>query len=606
MPLIRSLAVALLAAALGLGAAAAPPPVFAATTAQAPADAAAARFKTLYAREWKWREEQFAGGGDENGSGEPADHLPKVDEATQQARTAYWQQVMRELAAIDRNALDAGTQVDYDVYRNQIATFLDRQKFHAWEMPFNSDTTFWTDLGFAARASFRSAEDYRLYLAQLADIPRYFDEQIANMRAGIARGFTQPRVTMQGRDQSIADVANAPGEANLFYTPFKDMPASIPADRQAELRRQALAAISTQVVPAYAGLLKFMREEYMPKARTTLAAEALPDGKAYYRAQVREFVTEDLDPEQIHQLGLREVARLHAEMQQVMDEVGFKGRTPESTFAEFLKFLRTDPQFYAKTPQQLLEHAAWIAKVMDGNLGKYFGRVPRQRFTIRPVPDDLAPFYTGGRGGPDTYWLNTYDLPSRPLYVLPALTLHESSPGHSLQMSLAAEQEGLPDFRRYGYLSAYGEGWALYCEYLGQEMGMYTTPYERFGYLTYQMWRAARLVIDTGIHHEGWSREQALAYLRDNAALSEHEIGTEVDRYIAWPGQALSYYLGELKILELRRKAEAALGDKFDIRAFHDVVLSLGSVPLPVLETRVDQFIADGGKSPWPQEEKSQ
>lgn len=560
----------------------------------ATANDAAARFKALYTREWSWRAQQQAGGDDENGGGRPADHLPKVDPATQDMRTAYWQQVLKELDTVPQAQLPAVDQVSYQVYRQQIEVLLDQQRYRAWEMPFNSDTAFWTNLGFTARGTFHSTDDYRRYLAQLADIPRYFNDQTANMRAGLARGFSQPRVTLTGRDQSIADVAQATGEANLFYTPFKQMPASIPPAQQAQLRQQALAAISGSVIPAYSALLRFMREEYVPKARTTLAGEALPDGKAYYRAQIREFVTRDMSPAQIHQIGLDEVARLRAEMQQVMDEVGYKG-----SFADFLTFLRTDPQFYAKTPQELLNHAAWIAKTMDGNLGRYFGRVPRQRFTIKPVPDDLAPFYTGGRGGLDTYWLNTYNLPSRPLYVLPALTLHESSPGHSLQMSLAAEDTGLPDFRRYTYISAYGEGWALYCEYLGQEMGMYTTPYERFGYLTYQMWRAARLVIDTGVHSQGWSREQALAYLRDNAALSEHEITTEVDRYIAWPGQALSYYLGELEILTLRRKAEVALGERFDIRHFHDAVLSLGSVPLPVLEARIDRFIAEGGTSPW-------
>ncbi|MGX9189408.1 DUF885 domain-containing protein [Stenotrophomonas sp. Ker107b] len=565
-----------------------------ATAGTATANDAAARFKALYTREWSWRAQQQAGGDDENGGGRPADHLPKVDPATQDMRTAYWQQVLKELDTVPQAQLPAVDQENYQVYRQQIEVLLDQQRYRAWEMPFNSDTAFWTNLGFTARGTFHSADDYRRYLAQLADIPRYFNDQTANMRAGLARGFSQPRVTLTGRDQSIADVAQATGEANLFYTPFKQMPASIPPAQQAQLRQQALAAISGSVIPAYNALLRFMREEYVPKARTTLAGEALPDGKAYYRAQIREFVTRDMSPAQIHQIGLDEVARLRAEMQQVMDEVGYKG-----SFADFLTFLRTDPQFYAKTPQELLNHAAWIAKTMDGNLGRYFGRVPRQRFTIKPVPDDLAPFYTGGRGGLDTYWLNTYNLPSRPLYVLPALTLHESSPGHSLQMSLAAEDTGLPDFRRYTYISAYGEGWALYCEYLGQEMGMYTTPYERFGYLTYQMWRAARLVIDTGVHSQGWSREQALAYLRDNAALSEHEITTEVDRYIAWPGQALSYYLGELEILTLRRKAEAALGERFDIRHFHDAVLSLGSVPLPVLEARIDRFIAEGGTSPW-------
>ena len=549
---------------------------------------AGARFKALYTREWTWRSQQNAGGDDENGGSRPADHLPKVDPATQDQRTAYWTQVLKELDAVPQAQLSAADQVNYQVYRQQIEVLLDQQRYRAWEMPFNSDTAFWTNLGFTARGTFHSVDDYRRYLAQLADIPRYFDDQTRNMRAGLARGFSQPQVTLTGRDQSIADVAEAKGESNLFYTPFKKMPASIPAQQQAELRQQALAAIDATVIPAYEKLLHFMREEYLPKARTTLAGEALPDGKAYYRAQIREFVTRDMEPAQIHQIGLDEVARLRREMQEVMDEVGYKG-----SFADFLTFLRNDPQFYAKTPQELLDRAAWISKTMDGNLGRYFGRVPRQRFTIKPVPDDLAPFYTGGRGGLDTYWLNTYNLPARPLYNLPALTLHESDPGHALQGALAAEQGEQPEFRRNAYISAYGEGWGLYSEKLGVEMGIYETPYEDFGRLTYEMWRAARLVIDTGVHHKGWTREQALAYLRDHTALSEHEVTTEVDRYISWPGQALSYKLGEIAIVRLRAQAEKELGDRFDVKAFHDAVLKQGSVPLPVLEQQIQAFIAE-------------
>jgi uncharacterized protein (DUF885 family) len=596
------LLLAMLGALAGQGAAIAAEPAHAAAT----PGAAAARFKALYLREWKWRQEQSAGADDEDSQGAPADHLPKVDVATQNQRTAYWQQVLRELDAIDQAQLSAQDQVNYQVYRQQIAVFLDQQRFRAWEMPFNSDTAFWSNLGFSARATLRTRDDYQRYLKILADIPRYFDEQIVNMRAGLARGFSQPQVTLAGRDQSIADVANASGEANLFYTPFKQMPASIPADVQAQLRRQALDTIAHGVVPAYTELLRFMREEYQPKARTTLSGEALPDGKEYYRAQIREYTTLELSPEQIHQIGLQEVAKLRTQMDQTIAASGFVAPKGQPTFPAFLHFLRTDPQFYPKTPEELLKQAAWIAKRVDAKVGDYIGRLPRQRFAIEPVPPDLAPFYTGGRGGPGIYLVNTYDLPSRPLYNLTALTLHESSPGHALQMPLAAEQQGLPDFRRYGYISAYGEGWALYSEYLGQEMGMYETPYDRFGYLTYQMWRACRLVIDTGIHHKGWTREQAIAYLRDNTALSEHEVTTEVDRYIAWPGQALSYYLGELKIIELRRKAEAALGEKFDIRAFHDAILETGSVPLPVLERRIDRFIAEGGKSPWTEEAPKQ
>jgi uncharacterized protein (DUF885 family) len=558
------------------------------------ADDADARFRAIYTQEWQWRQAQFAGGDDEDGAGKPAAHLPKVDPTTQAERERYWADVLGRLDAISPKDLRGDDPVNYAVYRNQIETLLAGQRFRTWEMPFNSDTAFWTNLGFTARKPMRTAEDYRRYLGQLRDIPRYFDEQIANMRAGLARGFSVPRVTLAGRDQSIADMANAKGDDNLFYTPFRKMPDIIPAATQEQLRAQARAAIREQVVPAYAKLLDFMRNTYMKQARTTLAAEAMPVGKAFYQAQIREFTTLDLSPDEIHAIGQREVARIRAEMDEAIRDSGFKG-----SFAEFLHYLRTDPKFYPKTADELLKDAAWIAKRVDGKIGQYIGRLPRQRFAIEPVPADLAPFYTGGRGGPGIYLVNTYDLPSRPLYSLTALTLHESAPGHALQMPLAAEHEGLPDFRRYTYISAYGEGWALYSERLGVEMGMYDTPYDRFGYLSYQMWRACRLVVDTGIHHLGWTREQAQAFMRDHTALSEHEIETEVDRYIAWPGQALSYYLGEMAIVDARAKAEKALGERFDLRAFHDAVLSLGSVPLPVLRQRVDQFIADGGKSPY-------
>ena len=555
---------------------------------------ASQQFHDLYTHEWQWRQQQFAGGGDEDSQGQAADHLPKVDAATQAMREQYWGNVLKQLDAIPQNQLSADDQVNYEVYRQQIQVLLNNQTFKTWQMPFNADSAFWSDLGFTARATYHDERSYKDYLGKLRDIPRYFDEQIADMRLGIARGFTQPRIILQGQAQSIATVADAQGEQNLFYAPFKQMPTTIPASEQAALRAQALAAIRQQVIPAYTKLLAFMRDEYTPKARATLAAEDLPDGKAYYQSRIVEFTTLDMRPDAIHALGLKEMAGIHQQMLDTIKETGFKG-----SFADFLHFLRTDPQFYAKKPDELLKDAAWIAKQVDGKVGNYIGRLPRRRFAIEPVPADLAPIYTGGRGGPGIYLVNTYDLPARPLYSLPALTLHESSPGHALQMPLAEEMEGLPDFRRYGYISAYGEGWALYCEYLGQEMGMYQTPYERFGYLSYQAWRAARLVVDTGLHHMHWTREQAQDYLRQNTALADHEIETEVDRYIAWPGQALSYYLGEMAIREDRARAEQALGAKFDIRAFHDAVLSTGSVPLPVLNQRIDQFIAGGGKSPY-------
>ena len=551
-----------------------------------------AQLRAIYTREWQWRLEQQPD--NEDGTRPVADHLPKVDPATQEMRLRYWEQVLHELEGISREKLSSAEQLNYDIYQRQIEVLTANQRFRDFEMPANSDTTFWTDLGYTARRPFRSLGDYQHWVAQMNDIPRYFREEIQQMRAGLKRGFTPPRVTLQGRDASLTAVTEATPEASLFYTPFREMPGIAP-DEQQQLRAAAVRAIREQVQPAYRELLRFMREEYVPGARLTLAAADLPDGNAYYRAKIREYTTLDMDPAQIHQLGEAEVQRLHGEMVAAMHDTGFQG-----DFPAFLRFLRNDPRFYAKTPDELLMHAAWIAKRVDGKLAQFFGYLPRARFTIKPVPADLAPFYTAGRGGAGIYLVNTYDLPSRPLYNLTALTLHESAPGHAFQIPIAMEHKDQPAFRQLSYISAYGEGWALYCERLGLEMGMYDSAYDRFGMLGYQVWRAARLVVDTGIHAQGWTREQALDYFRQYTALPEREIGTEIDRYIAWPAQALSYYLGERAILEGRAQAERVLGSRFNMRAFHDAVLQLGSVPLPVLKSRIERFIADGGRGPYP------
>lgn len=552
-----------------------------------------AKLRALYTSEWAWREKDAAS--DLDGTRPVVDHLPRVDDAAQNARLSKWRATMHTLEAIPRDRLSPKEQVNYDVYRAQLRDLIGDQEFRTYEMPANSDSAFWTDFSYTARRPYRTLADYESWIAQMRDIPRYFREEMAQMRAGMARGFTPPQVTLEGRDASISSVITVKPEETLFYVPFKEMPATIPADEQARLRAEAVEAIRQDVQPAYRDLLAFWTKDYVPHARTTLAAEALPNGHAFYRQQILEYTTLDLDPAEVHRFGMAEVAKLHAQMLDVMKETGFKG-----DFPAFLQYLRTDPRFYAKTPQELLDRAAWIAKTFDGKASQYFGLLPRMRFAIRPVPDDMAPFYTAGRGGPGVYLLNTYDLPHRPLYNLTALTLHESAPGHAFQIPLSLEDKTLPDFRRYTYISAYGEGWALYCEWLGQEMGMYDTPYDRFGMLGYQIWRAARLVVDTGIHSQGWTRQQAIDYLKDNTALPEREIDTEVDRYITWPGQALSYYMGEKAIRDGRAKAERALGPKFNIRAFHDTVLQLGSVPLPVLTARIDAFIASGGKGPYP------
>ncbi len=551
------------------------------------------QFKAIYEKEWDWRKLQFPGIDEDKDSNARVDHLPHVDAASQQERLTIWNEVLRQLDDVPVSQMSAAEQINYAVYRPQIENLADSIRFADYEMTFNSDSSFWSNLGFMTREPLRTIENAEDYIARLIDVPRYFDEQVINLRSGLKRGFSVPRAVLPGRDASIAAVAELENaEDSEFYKPLKDLPASIPVELREQLRSKGLVAIREQVIPAYAKLLEFFRSEYMTGARKSLAAESMPNGKAWYRQQIREYTTLDLSAEEIHKIGLDEVARIHKEMLATMKEAKFDG-----SFPEFLAFLRSDPQFYAKTPEELLMRAAWIAKRVDAKLSRFFGLLPRGRFAIEPVPDDIAPFWTAGRGGASTYWLNTYDLPSRPLYNLPALTLHESAPGHSFQMSLVNEQSAQPAFRRNSYISAYGEGWGLYTEKLGIEMGIYTTPYENFGRLTYEMWRACRLVIDTGVHHKGWSRDKALAFLRDHTALSEHEVTTEVDRYISWPGQALSYKLGEIRIVALRAEAEKALGADFDIRAFHDAVLAQGSVPLTVLDGQIRQFIAESKAS---------
>jgi uncharacterized protein (DUF885 family) len=546
-----------------------------------------ARLRTLYTEEWTWRQRELARAGDQQGPEDESDHFPKVDAASQQARLEYWTRTLATLDGIPFDQLSPEEKVNAQVFRTSLRALATDVKFRTYEAPFNSDTFFWTQ--FTPRQGLTSAGAYRAYLRRLRDVPRYFDEQIVNMRAGLARGYTVPRVSVVGRDKTIEPYVQG-DDKNPLYAAFTQMPSTIAEADQTAMRAEAATVIREVVSPAYQRLLTFIRTEYLPRARTTLAAAAMPDGEAYYQAMIEKFTTLNLTARQIHDIGLKEVARIEAEMKATKDRAGFKG-----SMAEFFEFLRTDPQFYARTPRELLSYSAYVSKKADWKLGETIGTLPRRRHGIRPVPDAIAPIFTGGRGGLEACLMNTYNLPARPLYTLPALTLHECTPGHSFQAALAREGPERPPFRRGTSFSGYGEGWGLYTEWLGTVMGIYETPYEDFGRLTYEMWRASRLVIDTGIHAFGWTREQAQDYLRTRAALSEHEITTEVDRYIAWPGQALAYKLGEIQIRRHRREAEEKLGAKFDQRRFHDAVLAIGSVPLPVLEERMRQFIADGG-----------
>jgi uncharacterized protein (DUF885 family) len=549
-------------------------------------ETADAQLRALYEADWAWALEQYARTHDEDGELTADDHMPSVAPESQAERLAHRAASLAALDTIDTEQLSEAERINAAVFRTNLEIAISDARYREYEMPLNSDSAFWT--GLVPRRAMQNEAEYRRYLGRMRDLPRFFGENVANMRAGLARGFTVPQVSLRGRDEAIVAYAVTDPEANPFYGPFNAMPAAIDTDTQTALRDEARIVIREAVAPAYADLLTFIRNEYEPGARNSIAARDYPDGLNYYQAQIREYTTLDMTAEAIHQLGLSEVARIQNDMNATIAEAGFVG-----SFEEFLEFLRTDPQFYAETPDELLSFSAYVAVRANATIGDVIGLLPRRRYTILPVPDEIAPFYTSGRGGLESCLMNTYDLRSRPLYNNPALTLHECAPGHSMQAALAEERDAGPEFRRYTYFSGYGEGWGLYSEYLGIEMGIYRTPYENFGRQTYEMWRAARLVIDTGIHAYGWSRDEAIDYLSSHTALSDLEVETEIDRYISWPGQALAYKLGELTIRRLRGEAEEALGSQFDRRTFHDAILALGSVPLSALETHMRQFIQD-------------
>jgi len=549
----------------------------------AQAQTADERLKAVYTAEWQWRLAQ-TGQVEDGLDTRPGPRLPCVTPACQAERQRQWQGVLDQIAAIPDAELSPAERLNKAVLAESLRAEVVGIKWRSYEMPINSDVNVWNYL--PAQVPFRSVQEYRNYISRMRDIPRWFDENMANMRSGMKRGFTPPAVTMKGRDATLANQIK-PGKDSPFYAPFTLMPASIPAFEQDQLRAEAREVIETIVNPAQTRMLAFLRTEYLPGARASTAARDLPDGVAWYRDQVKEFTTTDLTPDAIHQIGLKEVARIDADLRAAMVQSGFKGQ-----YKDFLVFLRTDPQFYARTPDELLGFSSYVIKRMDGKLKDIFTTLPRHRFTLRPVADAIAPTYTSGRGGLDACYMNTYDLKSRPLFMLTALTLHECVPGHSHQGAMALEAPAAPPFRRQTYFSGYGEGWGLYTEYLGRELGMYRNPYEEFGRASFENWRASRLVVDTGLHLMGWSRDQAIAYLEEHTALARHDIEIEVDRYISWPGQALAYKLGEMSIRKLRAEAETTLGAGFDLRRFHDTLLGLGSVPLPVMEAEMRAWMA--------------
>ncbi|HEV3457644.1 MAG TPA: DUF885 domain-containing protein [Thermoanaerobaculia bacterium] len=549
----------------------------------------------LFAEQWQYalREDPLAA--TEVGDNRYNDRLPSLTPADLARRDRHAREVLERLHRIDRAPLAEPDGVSYDLFERALADAISEYRFKTYRQLITAEGGFHTDFSrLPEETPLGTVKDYDNYVARLRAFPAYARQNTDLLREGLATGFTLPRVVMMGFTDAIAMHVVDDVSHSVFWKPFTAFPQAVPESERERLRQAGRDAIRDAVVPAYRDFLAFMRDEYIPHARLTIAAADLPDGRALYAFDVSHFTTLELTPEAIHAIGLREVERIHGEMLEVMRAVGWKQGLPE-----FLEFLRTDPRFYAHTPEELLKDAAYIAKRMDGKLPSLFKVLPRQPYGVEPVPADIAPKYTGGRynGAPldghraGTYWVNTYALDTRPLYNLEALTFHEAVPGHHLQIALQKELKDLPDFRRFVYVDAFGEGWGLYSEWLGIEAGFYQDPYSKFGRLSYEMWRACRLVVDTGIHAMGWSRERAIAYLDGNTALSHHEVETEVDRYIAWPGQALAYKMGEMKIKQLRHEAETALGERFDVRDFHYAVLHNGTVTLPVLERQVHEYI---------------
>jgi uncharacterized protein (DUF885 family) len=522
------------------------------------------------------------------------DRWPDLSPEAMRARETANEAALKRLLAIDPEQLPPGDRVNYELFRRDLQNRLDIHRFGRegiyqanYTAPQNQREGIHTAYQLAERLKFGDEQSYRDWISRLERYGTYMDQTIALYRQSMAERIVPPKVIIERVLDQVLTLFSTDPEASPFYDPFREMPKDLPEPLRNELRATARKAITEVVIPAARRYGQFLSEHYLPAGRDTFGTLYEPDGKGFYANRVKYFTTTDLTPAQIHELGLKEVERIRGEMEVVIEEVGFEG-----DFAAFLEYLRTDPQFYFEDPQDLFDAYVTAARSIEPKLGKLFGRLPEIPFEVRPIPEAVAPHTTtayyrrpsddGSR--PGYYYVNLYQPESRPKYEIEVLSAHEAVPGHHLQVVLTMQLEWLPQFRRHDYLTAYSEGWALYSESLGEELGLYKDPYSRFGALTYDMWRAVRLVVDTGIHAKGWDRQRAIAYFRENAAKSELDIVNEVDRYIAMPGQALAYKIGQLRIMEMRAEAEAALGDDFDLRAFHDQLLAHGPVTLDRLE----------------------
>ena len=555
-----------------------------------------APLKKLFDDEWAWRLHENPLFATSVGDHSMDDRLPSVTVADWERREKDTRGFLKRLEAIDRSKLNDTDRINYDFFGRVLRNRITDSEFKGYLLPITNREGFHTDLPqLPNNVPLATAKDYDNYCARLEAMRTYIDQQIELMRTGLKNGYVLPKVVMAGLDETVAPHVVDDPTKSLLYAPFSKFPDAIGDADRARLTERGKKAIMASVVPGFRDLQDFFVKEYIPGGRESIACADLPNGKKYYEFLIREYTTLDETPQQVHDTGLAEVKRIRGEMDAVIATTGFKG-----TFAEFVNYLRTDPKFYTDDPQQLMKETAYVLKQIDGQLPKLFKTLPRLPYGIKPIPDYIAPktstaYYEPGAGDGTRagfYCVNLYDLKSRPLYEIEALSLHEAVPGHHLQIAIAMELPDVPMFRRYEWVTAFGEGWGLYSEHLGLELGMYQDPYSNFGRLSYEMWRAMRLVVDTGMHYFGWTRQQAIDYMAANGALSMRNIEAEVDRYIAWPGQAVAYKTGELKIRELRDYATRELGPRFDVREFHDVVLWHGSVPLDILDANVKAWVA--------------
>jgi uncharacterized protein (DUF885 family) len=550
---------------------------------------------------WQYELSQYPGLA--RSKGKKASDLPRqftdISFAALQTRNDRFVSFRNSLMNIDESALNESERISLLMQKYRLDNAISAFEFKEYQVPITSEYGFHSGLGSSiSNTRIETKDDVQVYKKMLHELSEQFAHNIAYMKEGINAGHTQPQVSLKGYEDTISAyvIANLNSE-NVSEHPFFKAVSEAKEGVISPSEKAELVALVIQANNTYQNFYNFFTQEYMPNAKTDIAAKNWPNGMAFYNNRIKHFTTTSMTAQEVHDVGLKEVARIRADMQKIVDAQIEKGEF-NGSINDFINFLRTDERFYAKTPEALIQYASYVAKKMDAKLPQLFNKLPRTPYGVAPVPSNIAPKYTTGRyvsprrdDQPGYYWVNTYALDKRPLYAIPALTLHEAVPGHHLQISLAAEMSELPEVRRSTYISAFGEGWGLYSEFLGLEVGMYEDPYDNFGRLSYEMWRACRLVVDTGMHVFGWSRDQALAYMLENTALSEHNVRTEIDRYITWPGQALAYKIGEIKIKNLRAKAETELGDAFDLRAFHHAVLENGSIPLFVLEQKVDSFI---------------